>query len=212
MILEALVVIVAAGAFAVLLVILPGAARIVRLGVAIALPLAVAAFCLFPPRGPMIVFAWGYEGGLRLFQPLKQNKWQGWLSVVVREDVTIHDYVDANWDGQYLFVDGWCFCGEPYAPRGSFVFAILPKGFAYATRQPHPKYKHMSKPVYVSRSQLLTTVLPYVLGASVLVGVGPWLVARIRWRRIVPPGHCQTCRYDLTGNVSGRCPECGTPV
>lgn len=26
-----------------------------------------------------------------------------------------------------------------------------------------------------------------------------------------PPG-CPTCDYDLTGNVSGRCPECGTPV
>ncbi len=27
-----------------------------------------------------------------------------------------------------------------------------------------------------------------------------------------PKGHCQNCGYDLTGNVSGRCPECGTPV
>jgi len=26
------------------------------------------------------------------------------------------------------------------------------------------------------------------------------------------PGHCANCGYDLTGNVSGRCPECGTPV
>lgn len=27
-----------------------------------------------------------------------------------------------------------------------------------------------------------------------------------------PPGHCQTCGYDLTGNLSGVCPECGTEV
>jgi hypothetical protein len=26
------------------------------------------------------------------------------------------------------------------------------------------------------------------------------------------PGHCQSCGYNLTGNTSGRCPECGTPV
>ena len=26
------------------------------------------------------------------------------------------------------------------------------------------------------------------------------------------PGHCQTCGYDLTGNTSGVCPECGTKV
>lgn len=25
-------------------------------------------------------------------------------------------------------------------------------------------------------------------------------------------GHCQKCGYDLTGNVSGLCPECGTPT
>lgn len=25
-----------------------------------------------------------------------------------------------------------------------------------------------------------------------------------------PPGHCQACGYDLTANVSGACPECGT--
>ena len=31
-------------------------------------------------------------------------------------------------------------------------------------------------------------------------------------RRRYLPGHCQNCGYDLTGNVSGRCPECGTPI
>jgi hypothetical protein len=25
-------------------------------------------------------------------------------------------------------------------------------------------------------------------------------------------GHCQHCRYDLTGNTSGTCPECGTRI
>jgi hypothetical protein len=23
---------------------------------------------------------------------------------------------------------------------------------------------------------------------------------------------CCECGYDLTGNISGRCPECGTPI
>ena len=26
------------------------------------------------------------------------------------------------------------------------------------------------------------------------------------------PGHCQKCGYDLTGNISGRCPECGERI
>ncbi len=27
-----------------------------------------------------------------------------------------------------------------------------------------------------------------------------------------PNGRCIRCRYDLTGNLSGVCPECGTPT
>jgi hypothetical protein len=33
-----------------------------------------------------------------------------------------------------------------------------------------------------------------------------------RDRRRIPPGHCQTCGYNLTGNVSGVCPECGQTI
>jgi len=31
-------------------------------------------------------------------------------------------------------------------------------------------------------------------------------------RRRIPPGHCRRCSYDLTGNMSGMCPECGEPA
>ncbi len=33
-----------------------------------------------------------------------------------------------------------------------------------------------------------------------------WLFRRDRRH---PPGHCHGCGYDLTGNTTGRCPECG---
>jgi len=33
------------------------------------------------------------------------------------------------------------------------------------------------------------------------------------WRdRRIPQGHCKKCRYDLTGNTTGVCPECGTKI
>ncbi len=33
------------------------------------------------------------------------------------------------------------------------------------------------------------------------------------WRdRRFPSDHCQNCGYNLTGNVSGRCPECGEAI
>jgi len=37
------------------------------------------------------------------------------------------------------------------------------------------------------------------------------LIASCRRRRKPPPGPCKDCGYDLTGNSSDRCPECGHP-
>ena len=33
-----------------------------------------------------------------------------------------------------------------------------------------------------------------------------------RERRLIPPGHCRKCSYNLTGNTSGICPECGEKI
>ena len=35
----------------------------------------------------------------------------------------------------------------------------------------------------------------------------------VHWLRLrrIPPGHCKRCGYNLTGNVSGVCSECGEP-
>ncbi len=40
------------------------------------------------------------------------------------------------------------------------------------------------------------------------------IATSVLWRldRRFPLGCCQNCGYDLTGNVSGVCPECGTEV
>jgi hypothetical protein len=48
-------------------------------------------------------------------------------------------------------------------------------------------------------------IVPHWLPGIVLLGAGLWLGRR---QRIFGPGRCG-CGYDLTGNVSGRCPECG---
>ncbi|HRS26909.1 MAG: hypothetical protein KBH81_02265 [Phycisphaerae bacterium] len=47
--------------------------------------------------------------------------------------------------------------------------------------------------------------------AAPAVGVLVGVVARCceRRRRRVTPIACNNCGYDLTGNTSGRCPECG---
>ncbi|MCH8243527.1 MAG: hypothetical protein IH897_13095 [Planctomycetes bacterium] len=45
-----------------------------------------------------------------------------------------------------------------------------------------------------------------------VVAVG-FPTAILWWRdRRLKAGFCKVCKYDLTGNVSGTCPECGTAV
>jgi hypothetical protein len=47
-----------------------------------------------------------------------------------------------------------------------------------------------------------------------LFGTAPtiWMLRYARRRLRVRPGCCASCRYDLTGNISGVCPECGKPI
>ena len=53
-----------------------------------------------------------------------------------------------------------------------------------------------------------------------LVSMGPvlglviatWMMRVADRRMKIPIGQCQQCGYDLTGNVSGRCPECGRTI
>jgi len=46
----------------------------------------------------------------------------------------------------------------------------------------------------------------FATGIAVLIGI-PFAV-----RRRARFGQCQKCGYDLTGNVSGVCPECGSLI
>lgn len=50
-------------------------------------------------------------------------------------------------------------------------------------------------------------VTPLWLAISISAGISAVLMFITRKR--IPAGHCRGCGYDLTGNESGRCPECG---
>jgi len=63
-------------------------------------------------------------------------------------------------------------------------------------RDPSGKDSHLFVPLWI----------PFLL---VLV---PTAYLWYRDWRAIPPGHCQKCGYDLTGNESGGCPECGRPL
>lgn len=73
-----------------------------------------------------------------------------------------------------------------------------------------PDYRLLWLPGYVHRATMAAVSVP--LWMLFLLVVLP--TAYLFWsnRRHLPPGHCQRCGYNLTGNVSGTCPECGSAV
>lgn len=51
----------------------------------------------------------------------------------------------------------------------------------------------------------------WVVATFIAIVIG-LLFLPFRVPRKTIPGCCAKCRYDLTGNVSGACPECGTKI
>jgi hypothetical protein len=82
--------------------------------------------------------------------------------------------------------------------------AIRGLGWELDTKSPHFM---IWTPTYYSDPGLFSVGLP--LWMPFLLIATP--AAFLWWtdRRRIPPGHCQNCGYNLTGNVSGICPECG---
>jgi hypothetical protein len=62
----------------------------------------------------------------------------------------------------------------------------------------------LGNPSVVSRVWLLPLWLPVLLIAALTALCG-------HLDRPPKAGHCPACNYDLTGNTTGRCPECGCP-
>ena len=68
-----------------------------------------------------------------------------------------------------------------------------------------PRYQTKTTGPFTMREVRVPLWIPFLLSA----GASAWLW----WRgRGYPKGRCQKCGYNLTGNVSGVCPECGNPV
>ncbi len=122
------------------------------------------------------------------------------------------------------------------ASDGYFSVQVSSGGVVYISQAQHPKFLGAQR-VYgqgwhlrkgIGRSGVWESLgvgwwprlRPF--GAGRLVSVPLWMPAVIvglltayswwRDRRRIPAGHCRQCGYDLTGNVSGRCSECGEAV
>ncbi len=97
-------------------------------------------------------------------------------------------------------------------PLGWFADPIpqLPEGWRY----PHPRGLCWPSTDQFSHSAINRTARAYNLPLWIpfVVAVATTGILFLRDRRHYPPGHCPKCGYDLTGNESGVCSECGTGV
>lgn len=86
---------------------------------------------------------------------------------------------------------------------GTFFLVLVPVVFTYVV-------EWLGSFLNVAPNPLLMLV-PLMLGYAIMLlpaCAAHAIVAFHRQSKSV--GHCPVCDYNLTGNVSGRCPECGT--
>ena len=111
----------------------------------------------------------------------------------------------------------WTETPRPWGPkrqleRGVFFSSLAGGGAWDAGFNPGNVRWHVGRFAWVqevaggNHVQFLT--LPAWL-LTALFGALPALQLYRRTRRRFPPGQCPSCGYNLTGNVSGVCPECG---
>jgi hypothetical protein len=99
---------------------------------------------------------------------------------------------------------------DPGGPSSRFITSFhLQDPSAYLTRTREPRFVWWPEQLPVAGP--VWWVIRFPLWPPLVVLLVPTLWLWHRDRRI-PPGHCRKCGYNLTGNVSGRCPECGTPM
>lgn len=60
--------------------------------------------------------------------------------------------------------------------------------------------------------QVYLGYIPIPLLGMLVVLASPTILLWLPAKVAPPSGRCRSCGYDLTGNVSGRCPECGREV
>lgn len=93
----------------------------------------------------------------------------------------------------------------PGNTEGWHVWRRTPEDYRYGSTG------HIWRPyfVYYASNDFLRIVIPFWI--PFLLTTVPAAILWLR-DRATPSHCCQTCAYDLTGNTSGVCPECGNRI
>ncbi|MDM8005533.1 MAG: hypothetical protein QUV05_05205 [Phycisphaerae bacterium] len=158
-------------------------------------------------------------------------RWLKWCGLVFLLAILMTWVISLFWKGGYMRIGFVESPGDSYSPGGSYMVhlsaLLLNDGCLICFRALSVERKVDVRNVqtiwsarrYQSPPHLRWT--PYVRVTSDVVDAYvplwiPFLLVAVptaclwwRDRRRIPLGHCQKCGYNLTGNVSGVCPECG---
>ena len=104
-----------------------------------------------------------------------------------------HYWGAVQWGGIYVGYKGWIDESRWYLQRNS---AVAPNWWWFDYQPGTP-------------SRASCFIIPLWLP---LAAIGATTYYAWRRGRRHPPGHCAQCGYNLTGNTSGTCPECGRAV
>ena len=112
------------------------------------------------------------------------------------------------YDGAFVFIDVQT---SRYGPDGEFRFAGLWVKREFVVL--HAMDSSVSPAHWTPKNRAQMRIDMPIWMLAILLGMYPLMrcvfAARNAWtRRGVR--HCSVCGYNLTGNTSGRCPECGT--
>ena len=165
----------------------------------------------------------------RLGRKGRMLKWAGLLACLLIASTWTASTI---WGLDYVTVEGpqspasTSPVGGTYTLRVTSIFWISDGCFGYDHFQllysaTPPGWDASPHPLRLSWSPSVSKT-PYAGRPAIQIVLPLWLfftplflpTAFLWWldRRRIPSGHCQRCNYDLTGNVSGVCPECGSAV
>lgn len=121
-------------------------------------------------------------------------------------------YTDTVFIRRFLLVLWLVLSGIPllaYLPNAhgfyrstSWFLEVLPGGFWLGERF------QAQDGMFAQRLRWIPAWLPAAIGAA----CGAAAFVALRQTRIHRAGHCDSCGYNLIGNFSGTCPECGTVI
>lgn len=96
--------------------------------------------------------------------------------------------------------------GRPFSVAVLSFISVIPATFIWVSMSVQSVVRGVKlDEQFVSYAMSLSVF--YTVGCTPLAAAGAWMSWMFRER--TQPGHCKNCDYNLCGNVSGICPECG---